>query len=195
MVVRDLSCMNEACLEDYQKAILPHHFEYWPEDKWLICSAMQKAVRRGDEITAINAAANLYRLDKRMLQRRLLVTAYEDVGIGNIRTVCQTTLICTDLSFRKRIRELNAYIFAAYNLAQSRKCRAADHIYMISNNDPEFVDIKEALHECDVRTLAKCALDNTASIYIRAYALQLLKNYSVDDAAHVLEQSGISERM
>lgn len=192
MVVRDLDCMNEACVEDYQEAILPHEFEAWPEEKYLICSAMQKSIRLGDAETSINAAANLYRIDKRMLQRRLLVTAYEDVGIGNIRAVCHTTLICTDLSFRKRIGELSAYLFAAYILANATKCRAADHIYMISNNSPELKDIREALHECNVNALTKCALDKNASIHIRAHALQRLKRYSIDDAANVLEQSGVS---
>lgn len=192
MVVRDLDCMNEACIEDFQETILPYKFEAWPEEKYLICSAMQKAIRRGDAETAVNAAANLYRIDKRMLQRRLLVTAYEDVGIGNIRAVCHATLICTDVSFRRRVSELRAYIFAAYILANATKCRAADHVYMVSNNDPELEDVRDALHECNVNALTKCALDNNASIHIRAYALQRIKRHSIDDAANVLEQSVVS---
>ncbi|MEM6781194.1 MAG: hypothetical protein AAF569_04975 [Pseudomonadota bacterium] len=53
-------------------------------------------------------------------------------------------------------------------------------------------EIRDALYECDVRTLTKCALAPDASILVKAFTLQRLKRYSIDDAANVLEQSGVS---
>jgi replication-associated recombination protein RarA len=63
-----------------------------PCDRWLAASALQKAIRRGDAPTAQRAARTLYRHDPRSAWRRLLVIAYEDIGIGAPAAVISTTL-------------------------------------------------------------------------------------------------------
>ncbi|MGA9846165.1 MAG: hypothetical protein WBQ45_00825 [Roseiarcus sp.] len=51
-------------------------------DRWLAASALQKAIRRADALTAGRAVRTLYRYDPRSAWRRLLVVAYEKFGIG-----------------------------------------------------------------------------------------------------------------
>src|ERR1700757_4856860 len=63
-----------------------------PCDRWLAASALQKAIRRADALTAQRALRTLYRYDPRSAWRRLLVIAYEDIGIGAIGAVIVTTL-------------------------------------------------------------------------------------------------------
>ena len=63
-----------------------------PCDRWLAASALQKAIRRGDALTAQRAVRTLYRYDPRSACRRLLVIAREDIGIGAPDAVVVTTL-------------------------------------------------------------------------------------------------------
>jgi hypothetical protein len=63
-----------------------------PCDRWLAASALQKAIRRGEALTAQRAARTLYRHDPLSAWRRLLVIAYEDIRIGALGAVIATTL-------------------------------------------------------------------------------------------------------
>jgi replication-associated recombination protein RarA len=54
---------------------------------WLAMSAMQKAIRRGREDLALNAAATLLRDAPDKLWRRLGCIAYEDVGLAALDAV------------------------------------------------------------------------------------------------------------
>src|SRR5271166_2480982 len=65
-------------------------------DRWLASSALQKAIRRGDVLTAQRALRTLCRHDPRSAWRRLLVIACEDVGIGALHAVIVTTSRCTN---------------------------------------------------------------------------------------------------
>ena len=61
-----------------------------PTDKYVAVSALQKAIRRGDVRTAHRATATVHLLDRRSFWRRTLVTAFEDIGIGDLVAVTQT---------------------------------------------------------------------------------------------------------
>ena len=193
MIQKDLSFLDEtiaheaAQFKPYTPDTPP-----WPlYDKWLLASCLQKAIRRGHSEIAQIAALYLYQLDKQMLQRRILVTAYEDIGIGDTFALKLTTRICTDLQTRKSMSEVKAYMFTADLLAKATKCRAADHIYMISNNAEEGQEIREAINELTTKDKLRCALDDAASIYVRAYAAQKLHQTSKCDAIYFMEQSGV----
>ena len=53
-------------------------------DSFVARSVMQKAIRRGMTGLALSAAANLITTARRVLWRRLLVTALEDLGVGEV---------------------------------------------------------------------------------------------------------------
>ena len=189
MIKKDIEYLDEALFEDFADWRYQPDFVPWPDgDKWLLASCLQKAIRRGHEDIALNAAAHLFQIDKRMLQRRLLVTAFEDVGIANNRVVAQTTLICTSLRVRKQLGELRAYLFAASIMARSAKCRASDQLYMVANNAEEGQEMREAVCELNINQLTACALAKDASVYVRAYAAQKLHQGCVCDAIEFMEQ-------
>lgn len=101
-------------------------------DKWLLASNLQKAIRRGLTCNAVASALALQAIDSRYFWRRLLVIAYEDVGVANIG-------LCHDLlkSFRREAMHLRlgpdriaAYFTEA--LAKSLKSRTlCDAIAML----------------------------------------------------------------
>lgn len=189
MIKKDISYLDEALIEDYADWKNQPEFTPWPDsDKWLLASCLQKGIRRGHEHISLNAAAYLYQLDKRMLQRRLLVTAFEDIGIANNRAVAQATLICTHSKIRKTLGEFKSYLFAVSIMARSAKCRAADQLYMVCNNAEESQEMREAVHELNVNQLTACALAKDASLYVRAYAAQRLHKGCVCDAIEYMEQ-------
>jgi hypothetical protein len=67
-------------------------FEWRPEsglepltdDRWLLASNLQKAIRRGLVSTALGTATKLLAINPQYFWRRLMVIAYEDIGYGNI---------------------------------------------------------------------------------------------------------------
>lgn len=192
VIKKDIEYLDEALFEDFADWRCQREFTPWPDsDKWLLASCLQKAIRRGHEDIALNATAHLFQIDKRMLQRRLLVTAFEDVGIANNRVVAQATLICTSLRVRKQLGELRAYLFAASIMARSAKCRASDQLYMVCNNAEEGQEMREAVCELNVNQLTACALAKDASLYVRAYAAQKLHQGCVCDAIDFMEQISV----
>ena len=54
---------------------------------WVAMSAMQKAIRRGREDLALNAAATLLRDAPDKLWRRVGCVAFEDVGLAGLKAV------------------------------------------------------------------------------------------------------------
>src|ERR1700722_15965052 len=62
-----------------------------PGDRWLASSVLQKAIRRGDVLIAQRAVRTLYRHDPRSAWHRLVIIAFEDVGIGALGAVSVTT--------------------------------------------------------------------------------------------------------
>jgi replication-associated recombination protein RarA len=75
---------------DFDPTDPPHSVDPLPCDRWLASSALQKAIRRGEVLTAERALRTLYRYDPRSTWRRLLVIACEDVGIASLRAVLMT---------------------------------------------------------------------------------------------------------
>ena len=51
-----------------------------PTEKWIVRSAFQKAVRRGQVDRAVDLALTLHRIDSRYVWRAVLTVAIEDVG-------------------------------------------------------------------------------------------------------------------
>lgn len=58
--------------------------EFTKEDKWLLASNLQKAIRRGWTDEAVWSASHLYNVDRAYLAYRLSVMAVEDVGAASL---------------------------------------------------------------------------------------------------------------
>ncbi len=58
-------------------------------DQWLLASAMQKAIRRGEVDTALRAGYALWNIDRQRFWRRLHIVALEDTGVADIESLIQ----------------------------------------------------------------------------------------------------------
>jgi replication-associated recombination protein RarA len=52
-------------------------------DQWVISSLLQKSIRRSETDIAQRAALTLFKLKGGAIWRRLMVIAFEDIGIGS----------------------------------------------------------------------------------------------------------------
>ena len=108
-----------------------------PCDRWLASSALQKAIRRGEVLTAEPALRTLYRHDPRAAWRRLLVIACEDVGIASLPALLiAATGGASARAGRERERDEAAALATARALAEAPKDRSSDLLLAIALHDP-----------------------------------------------------------
>jgi replication-associated recombination protein RarA len=70
-------------------------------DPWVISSLLQKSIRRGETEIARRAAFTFVHLKGAAIWRRLMVIAFEDVGIGSVDAVTMTVAAAADSAWRK----------------------------------------------------------------------------------------------
>lgn len=194
MMKRDMSYLEDDVRVEFENWRENNRYEQveWTYDKWLISSTLQKAIRRGEEDIAMNAAVHLYRIDKWNLHRRLLTIAHEDIGMANVCAVSLVVCICASVSLRRELNELHAYMFAVSLLSRANKSRVTDQLYLIVNNDPKHEGVRDSLNEMDIEGLTDVAVNESAHYVARFYALQKLFYGCMDDAFIALEQMGIA---
>ena len=129
------------------------HIEPLPCDRWLASSALQKAIRRGDVLTAQRAARTLYRADPRAVWRRLLIIAFEDVGIGAIEGVTSTAARVADAQMRREAGgDEAAFLATCRQLAEAPKDRSADLLFAAALHDPALEAVRA---ECRALSLPR----------------------------------------
>ena len=142
-----------------------------PCDRWLASSALQKSIRRGDVPTAQRAVRTLYRHDPRSAWRRLLIIAFEDVGIGALDAVIVTTLRCMN---PKACRELGgdeaAALATAQMLAMAPKDRSADLLFAAVVHDPALKIMRRTCRSVPVAQRLEFVVEPTLSLPERALA-------------------------
>jgi hypothetical protein len=142
-----------------------------PCDRWLAASALQKATRRGDVLTAQRAARTLYRYDPRSTWRRLLVIAYEDIGIGAADAVISTTLRSANAKARREAGgDEAAALAASHMLAAAPKDRSADLLFAIVLRDPVLENARSTCRSVSVARRLEFVADPALSMPKRALA-------------------------
>ncbi|MEC5414789.1 hypothetical protein, partial [Aurantimonas sp. C2-4-R8] len=71
-------------------------------DPWVASSTVHKAIRRSDTETAERAILTLIRHRGTGIFRRLMVIAYEDIGIAAPGLLVTLTRLCTDARLRRQ---------------------------------------------------------------------------------------------
>jgi len=100
-----------------------------PISPWLAMSLMQKAVRRDEPDWAWRAAVTLLESTPERLWRRLLVTAFEDIGVADLPLTAQTVAACRGKTVRKLLGgEHRAAYYLVTAMSRAGKCRAADDL-------------------------------------------------------------------
>jgi hypothetical protein len=115
-------------------------------DRYIALSALQKAIRRGEEELALRAAMNLMIGGPHAIWRRLGIIAFEDVGVGNIDAVGWVTVVIGKPEVRQRLGgEWCLADFLIRALCRSAKCRAADDLVHLVERDPALTDLRDEL--------------------------------------------------
>jgi hypothetical protein len=95
---------------------------------------LQKSIRRGETEIAQRAAFTFFHLKGAALWRRLMVIAFEDIGIGSVDALTKTVAAAGDSAWRKSHGgDLRLAVYLAGLLAQAPKDRSAD--YLCDAND------------------------------------------------------------
>lgn len=142
------------------------------KDKWVLASALQKAIRRGDAALAMRCADTMLSLDMSMLLRRLQGTALEDVGIGDLEAVMQAIVATVDVNWLHRlggVRETLWYVIS--RLSEAPKERSADYLLSITQHDPALAGLRTDFADAPMLDLLGCLGNKNASIESRALAM------------------------
>lgn len=133
-------------------------------DVWLSSSALQKAIRRGEEERAVQAAISLWHQDSQRLYRRLRVVMFEDVGIG------QPDLLAKAVSLSGWEETVDLVCL----LCSAVKNRLADSVFIQAERAAEHRHLRERLAKASDRTLARYVRDEEKPLVERAIAISLL---------------------
>jgi MgsA AAA+ ATPase C terminal len=98
-------------------------------DPWLINSLLQKSIRRGEKEIAQRPAMTLSKHRGAAIWRRLIVIAFEDIGIGSVGAVTMTVAASDDSAWRRAHGgDIRLAVAVAGILAQAPKDRSADYL-------------------------------------------------------------------
>jgi hypothetical protein len=108
---------------------------------WIAMSALQKAIRRGQEQLALRAAATLFRVSPERLWRRCGCIAFEDIGVADLDTVAIVTAALAGKRFRASLGgEWPIASCLVSKMVHAPKCRAADDLLLAAESHPDFED-------------------------------------------------------
>lgn len=111
------------------------------DHRWIIRSAFQKAVRRGQGDRAVGYALALGRLDRRYAWRALLTVATEDIGVGCPDAVLWATA-GQSAKFRGLVGTMPLLVAVTRALAKAVKSRAAcDLSFVVETGEPDMIDL------------------------------------------------------
>jgi hypothetical protein len=138
---------------------------------WLAMSLMQKAIRRGKAQLALRAAATLLRDSPERLWRRLLVTAFEDIGVADLATLSLAVTAQAGKKWRASVGgDWTVASHIIRRMAHAGKCRTADDLAVVCDWHPGYDQARIALTSQTVEELISLAAER-ASLPERALAL------------------------
>lgn len=141
-----------------------------PTNKWIASSAMQKSIRRGDVDTANRAAATLLIQDPRMLWRRLMVIAVEDVGLGDLVAATQVSAAVEDREWCRRHGDSRVAAYLIEHMARAPKSRSADLMFAIVGHHLQYAEEVSHMASWATEVLLDAVRDERAHIVLRATA-------------------------
>ncbi len=141
-----------------------------PTDPWVISSLLQKSIRRSETDIAQRAALTLFKLKGAAIWRRLMVIAFEDVGIGSVDALTATVAAAGDSAWRKsHAGDLRLAIHLAGLLAEVPKDRSADYL-CDARDHPMLAGFWRAMEEASLESRLSHVRDQTLGLPQRAVA-------------------------
>jgi hypothetical protein len=139
-------------------------------DPWIISSLLQKSIRRSETDIAQRAAFTFFQLKGTAIWRRLMVIAFEDVGIGSINALTTTVAAAGDRAWRKNHGDdLRLAVYLAGLLADAPKDRSADYL-CDARDHPMLADFWRAMEKASLESRLSQVRDQALSLPQRAVA-------------------------
>ena len=140
-------------------------------DRWLAASAMQKAVRRGNEVEALLCAQLLVDVDPQRLWRRIAVIAMEDVGVADIDAVADTVLAARSKVWRdEHGGDWRVASYLVPRLCAAVKSRDTDDLGAVTVFHPDFREARAELACATETSLCDVLADGTQPLARRSLA-------------------------
>lgn len=141
-------------------------------DPWSASSLLQKAVRRGDVRHALIAARALYRFRGKMIWKRLLLIAFEDVGVGCPSLVAEVTRLCSDPAARAEAGTDAAVLnMLVPKMADAPKDRSTDYLICPAIQSPDYEDARCMIAGMKMSDRIAVAADSDQPVMHRAVAV------------------------
>jgi hypothetical protein len=139
-------------------------------EPWVISSLLQKSIRRSETDIAQRTALSFYKLKGAAIWRRLMVIAFEDVGIGSIDALTLTVAVAGDSTWRKdHGGDLRLAVQLASVLAEAPKDRSADYLCDASDH-PMLADFWRAMEKASLESRLSHVRDHVLGLPQRAVA-------------------------
>ncbi len=152
-------------------------------DRWIWASALQKAIRRGDEDIALRIGYTLWLTDRQRFWRRLHITALEDVGVADINALIQTLVATANPYWRKKMGDARTGLYLIRLLCRSVKIRIADSLFIQAERSSVYATLRQELASCSSDKCINIITDTSAPLVKRSLALWFLagtKKYPSD---------------
>jgi hypothetical protein len=138
-------------------------------DLWLAYSLLQKAIRRGDTGLAERAAFTLHGYRGEGVWRRLVLIAFEDVGVSSVDALIQTTTACMRPEWRSEVGgEELALRFVVRLLAGAPKDRSPDHLICAAHDHPILEDARREVGAMSLARRIELVAETSSPLPLRA---------------------------
>ena len=139
-------------------------------DPWVVSSLLQKSIRRGETEIARCAALTLFKHRGSSVWRRLMVIAFEDVGIGSLDVVTTTVAAAGDSAWRKdQGGDLRLAVHLVGLLAEAPKDRSADYL-CDAKDHPMLANFWRAMESTSLELRLSHVRDQALGLPLRAVA-------------------------
>ena len=139
-------------------------------DPWVISSLLQKSIRRGETEIAQRAVCTFFHIKGAAVWRRLLVIAFEDIGIGSVDVLTKTVAVAGDSAWRKRHGgDVRLAVYLAGLLADAPKDRSADYL-CDANDHPILADFWREMEKVSLESRLSHVRDHASGLPRRAVA-------------------------
>jgi hypothetical protein len=142
-------------------------------DRWVAASLLQKAIRRGETLYALQAAFRLHELHRSSVWRRLIVIAFEDVGAAEPDAITESVAIATTPLWRSRYGEKESLAYTVCRLTAAPKDRSADYLISAAEFHPSLSGIRESCRLSNLESRLAIAGDASHALPIRALGVWL----------------------
>ena len=158
----------------------PPTFEPILADPWVISSLLQKSIRRGEVEIAQRAAHTLFKLKGSAIWRRLMVIAFEDIGIGSPHALVMTVAAGSDPVWRKQLGgDAHVVSTLARLMAEAAKDRSSD--YLVGAGDhPSLVDVAKTMAKSSIEV--RLAVVSDPQLFLRHRVVAARSIWGTTDA-------------